>query len=64
MPKLKIDRDRCQGHGQCVMAAPELFELDDDGLSVALRSELAEEELRAARTAELVCPVSAIRVIP
>lgn len=64
MPKLELDRDRCQGHGQCVMVAPELFELDDDGLSTALRDDLAGEELEVARAAELACPVSAIRLIP
>jgi hypothetical protein len=47
-----------------VIAAPELFELDDDGLSRALRNEVTGEDIGAARSAELVCPVSAIRFTP
>ena len=32
-PKLKVrvDRDKCQGHNRCKALAPELFELDEYG---------------------------------
>ena len=29
--KVRVDRDLCDLHGQCVFAAPELFRFDDDG---------------------------------
>ena len=29
-----IDRDRCEGHGQCLAAAPDLIDLDDDGIAI------------------------------
>jgi ferredoxin len=29
--KVKVDRDRCQGHARCAALAPELFTLDELG---------------------------------
>ncbi|MDQ1706280.1 MAG: ferredoxin [Frankiaceae bacterium] len=31
MMKVHVDQDRCQGHGRCYLAAPELFAADDLG---------------------------------
>ena len=54
-----VDLDRCEGHGMCVLAAPEAFDLDDEGL---LDYDSAPpEELRAAvQDAARTCPVAAI----
>ena len=54
-----VDLDRCEGHGMCVLAAPEVFDLDDEGL---LDYDSAPpEELRAAvQEAVRTCPVAAI----
>ena len=29
--RVRVDRDRCQGHGRCYVLAPELFEADELG---------------------------------
>jgi len=29
--KVRVDRDKCQGHNRCKALAPELFELDEYG---------------------------------
>ena len=29
--RVRVDRERCQGHGRCYVLAPELFEADDIG---------------------------------
>ena len=29
--RVRVDRDRCQGHGRCYSLAPELFEPDEVG---------------------------------
>lgn len=63
MLRVEIDRERCQGHGQCVMLAPAVFDLDEDGLSVGSTDELDELQRLAAKTAELGCPVGAIRLV-
>jgi ferredoxin len=31
MLKIKVDRERCQGHARCAALAPELFRLDELG---------------------------------
>ncbi len=57
--KISVDRDLCQDHGQCAIAAPAVFEINDEGTLVydpnpddALRAEVEE--------AADVCPVQAI----
>lgn len=53
--------DRCVSTGQCVLAAPDLFDQDEDqGLVVVLDPEPADPA--AAREAAAACPVSAITV--
>ena len=34
--KIKVDPDLCEGHNRCFALAPDLFEVDDYGLSRAL----------------------------
>ena len=54
---LEIDEDACAAHGDCVEAAPEVFELDD----VARVIDTADDAI-VLSTAE-ACPSTAIRVI-
>lgn len=59
--KIDVDRVKCQNHGQCAIAAPEVFQMDDEGelVYVATPSEdLADEVDEAAD----VCPVQAILI--
>ncbi|MEV0742190.1 MULTISPECIES: ferredoxin [unclassified Streptomyces] len=59
--KVVVDMNKCQDHGQCVFAAPDVFQLDDAGHlgyvpdpDDALRDEVEE--------AADVCPLQAIRI--
>ncbi|MFF0589237.1 ferredoxin [Streptomyces sp. NPDC003781] len=59
--KVVVDMNKCQDHGQCVFAAPDVFSFDDAGHlayvadpDVALREEVEE--------AADVCPLQAIRI--
>jgi ferredoxin len=59
--KVHVDMNLCQSHGECVYAAPGVFELGDDDV---LRW---EEEVDESRRAELedavnVCPMQAIHL--
>lgn len=61
IPSIVVTED-CAGTGQCVVVAPELFELDDDGLSTVIGEADTSERLDAAYKAARLCPMGAIRV--
>ncbi len=58
--KIVYDKEICQRHGQCVGAAPELFEFAPDGSLVVLNTNPPEELWEAAQDAVDVCPVQAL----
>ncbi len=59
--KITLDRPRCEGHGLCEEAAPQLMHLDDEG-DLILDVEVVDDELDAAKAAVRVCPVAALRI--
>jgi ferredoxin len=59
--KIQVDEDKCVAGGQCVLAAPALFDQrDDDGIVVVLNDEPAPDEYEGAREAAQICPAAAI----
>ncbi|MET0455771.1 MAG: ferredoxin [Mycobacterium sp.] len=63
MPRIELDRDRCEGHGQCVSAAPGIFELDDDGELKVLEPEVSPKLAAEAHAGADVCPVRALQIL-
>lgn len=60
--RVVADRDACSGAGQCVLAAPDLFDQDDaEGLVVLLRSPDAVEA-ETVREAVSLCPSGALHL--
>lgn len=60
--RIELDQERCVGAGQCVVAAPEVFDQrDDDGVAVLLATE-AGGHVAGVERAAAVCPASAIRL--
>ncbi|MEU7989717.1 ferredoxin [Streptosporangium canum] len=57
--KVIVDRALCQVHAQCVFAAPEVFELDDDDRLVYV-AEPDDGLIDAVEEAARACPVQAI----
>lgn len=57
-----VDRDSCIGCEACVGICPEVFSMDDEGISVAIDGELAADLVESAEEAMECCPVSAITV--
>ncbi|MEI8056362.1 MAG: ferredoxin [Actinomycetes bacterium] len=60
--KVIVDMNLCQDHGQCVFAAPEVFELDDAGKLVVLLTEPDDSMRSSVEDAADVCPVQAISI--
>jgi ferredoxin len=58
---VRIDRLLCVGFGDCIEAAPGLFEFDDEGI-VAFREHRAEIERERLLAACDICPVDALSV--
>jgi len=60
--KLLLDRSKCQGYGNCVIAAPDVFDVDDSGHVVLLiaADDLPDDRIAEIKQAVRDCPVSAL----
>ncbi|MGW0891139.1 ferredoxin [Saccharopolyspora sp. NPDC002578] len=58
--RLSIDPGKCSGHARCVARAPDLFDVDDEGVSFVLVDEVGPDLAEDARKAVDVCPERAI----
>lgn len=60
-----VDQDSCISAGQCVVAAPSVFDQrDEDGVVVLLTATPPDEAAAGVTHAAAVCPAQAIRVTP
>jgi ferredoxin len=57
---IRLDVDRCQGHGRCYVLAPDLFDADDYGHCVLLVDEIPAGREEDARTGVENCPEQAL----
>ncbi|HEY4948496.1 MAG TPA: ferredoxin [Acidimicrobiales bacterium] len=63
--RIRVDPDKCTGHARCYGLAPELFDVDDYGLSSVVGGGAVPVELEVkARLAIANCPEYAIEVLP
>jgi ferredoxin len=62
--KVILDEGRCELHGECVLAAPRVFDIvDDDDDVVTLLIAEPDEDLRAdVQQAADDCPVQALKI--
>jgi sterol 14-demethylase len=60
--RIEVDRQLCQGHSVCVGEAPELFQLDAEGLAIVKAENISPALLEKAQKAEQYCPNKAIKV--
>jgi ferredoxin len=59
--RVGLDLDRCQGYANCVVAAPEVFDIDEATGTAILLQPTPDEALRAAvEDAVRQCPTEAI----
>jgi ferredoxin len=61
--KVLVDQEKCVASGQCVVAAPEVFDQrDEDGVVVLLDADPPAGQGPDVRQAAAVCPALAITV--
>lgn len=61
--RINVDFDACAAHGDCVVAAPQIFDLGDTDDVVRLLVAEPPESLRPqARAAADACPMFAIQI--
>jgi ferredoxin len=60
--RVSVDRTKCQGHGQCVLTCPEVFQADDQGFASLKQSEVPAALEEKAQRAALRCPERAVVV--
>ncbi|MER6010839.1 ferredoxin [Streptomyces bluensis] len=61
--RIEIDEEKCCGDGQCVMAAPAVFDQrEEDGLVVLRVATPPQSQYAAVRQAADLCPFGVIRL--
>ena len=61
--EIRVDRQTCLGYGNCVLVAPQLFELDDEGLAYPTRAQVEDSERDDVRKAVYDCPTDSISFV-
>lgn len=60
--KVRLDPERCTGHGRCYTLAPHVFDADDEGRCVVRAPEVPPAHEREARSAVMNCPEDALEI--
>jgi ferredoxin len=58
--RIEATPEVCIGAGNCVLAAPELFDQDDDGIVQVLQAEVPADQEDEAQEAVERCPARAL----
>ncbi len=58
--KIDVNKDACIGCGACAAICPDVFEMDDEGLSMAKENEVSSEFKEDVIDAIESCPTGAI----
>ncbi|MFT4286007.1 ferredoxin [Nocardioides sp.] len=60
MAVLKADLAACQGYANCVVGADDVYDIDDNGVVVLLKTQVDDDNRARVETAAKSCPVSAL----
>ena len=59
---VKADYKACQGYANCVTGAADVFDIDDDGTVVLVKTEIPDADRGRVEEAARSCPVNALAV--
>ena len=61
--RVRVDAEKCQGHGRCFALAPDLFDLDDFGMSSVIGDgTVAPDQEALVRLVAANCPEFAVEI--
>ncbi|CQD20631.1 ferredoxin [Mycobacterium europaeum] len=61
---ITVDLGLCEGHGQCLLAAPDVFDIPDGAEQVVvLQPDPPEADRERLIRAAAMCPAQAIRIL-
>jgi ferredoxin len=63
MIRIQADFDKCEAFANCVIAAPDLFAINDENFVEILDDRPGSDRLEAAREAVRTCPTRALSVV-
>ncbi len=61
--EVRVDREECIGAQSCVRWAPQVFQIDDEGLAEVLADGIAASPLADILKAAADCPTNAVVVL-
>ena len=62
--RVLVNPEKCQGHGRCAALAPELFDLDDYGMSTVVGDgTVSSQQQRVVQLVAANCPEFAVEVV-
>jgi ferredoxin len=61
--KIEANRDVCIGAGNCVLAAEDVFDQDDDAIVVVLQEQPSADQETEVRNAVAQCPSGALSLV-
>jgi sterol 14-demethylase len=62
-PRIRVDRDLCQGHGVCMMEAPGHFRVEKVGTLTLLSDTVSPEQREQVLAAVRHCPTRALSLV-
>ena len=60
--KVRVDRDKCVGHGRCYVLAPDVFQEDDRGHCLIAHEDVPPALEQQARAGADNCPEQSIEI--
>ncbi len=58
--KVRLDQSKCVGHAQCYAVDPELFPIDDSGMSILEEHDVRLGDEQLTRDGVAACPEMAL----